>query len=26
VDDPDLGRAWFAIFPTQTRKIVPMVA
>jgi hypothetical protein len=23
---PGSGRAWFAIFPTQTRKIVPMVA
>ena len=26
VDDPDLGRAWFNIYPTTTRKIVPMVA
>lgn len=26
VDDPELGRAWFNIYPTTTRKIVPMVA
>jgi hypothetical protein len=26
VDDPELGRAWFAIQPDSERKIVPMVA
>lgn len=26
VDDPELGRAWFNIYPTQGRKIISMVA